>query len=105
MKKTLLLFFTFLLFSRISLIAQVLESNDEDTSYASLKEKIAELQGKVDGLNESFLETKSIVDSFRKIKISGYILAQFQSAQTDGATTIFEGGNYGKDLHNRFKLR
>jgi hypothetical protein len=47
-------------------------------------EKFTELSGKVDGLNESYLETKGNVDKLSKIKVSGYIQAQFNYSDTMG---------------------
>lgn len=40
------------------------------------KEKIEAVEGKVDGLNESYLETKTTVAGLAKLKISGLIQAQ-----------------------------
>jgi hypothetical protein len=40
------------------------------------KEKIEAVEGKLEGLNESYLETKSTVDALKKLKISGLIQAQ-----------------------------
>ena len=45
----------------------------EDTTYTHLKEKIEEIKGALEGLNETYLETKSTVDALKKIKLSGYI--------------------------------
>jgi hypothetical protein len=69
-----------------------------------LKAKIEELKGAFDGLNESYLETKSTVDALKKIKLSGYIQAQYQSADVDGASS-FAGGNFAAGIHNRFMIR
>lgn len=81
--------------------------SQEDTSKATtedLKLKIEELKGQLEGLSEAFLETKSTVDALKKIKFSGYIQAQFQSADVDGAST-FSGGNFAAGIHNRFMVR
>eukprot|EP00825_Cyclidium_porcatum_P014643 TRINITY_DN17926_c0_g1_i1.p3 TRINITY_DN17926_c0_g1~~TRINITY_DN17926_c0_g1_i1.p3 ORF type:complete len:242 (-),score=28.31 TRINITY_DN17926_c0_g1_i1:4-729(-) len=40
------------------------------------KEKVEAVEGKVDGLNESYLETKATVAGLAKLKISGLIQAQ-----------------------------
>ena len=75
-----------------------------DTSGAALKEKFEEIKGALDGLNESYLETKATVDALKKIKVSGYMQVQYQSADRDGAKSV-AGGDFGTTLHNRFLLR
>ncbi|MFA7419413.1 MAG: hypothetical protein WCZ90_06990 [Melioribacteraceae bacterium] len=82
-------------------------SAQEDSTRAKseeLKAKIEELQGQVEGLNESYLETKATVDALKKIKLSGYIQTQFQSAEIDGISS-FSGGNFSAGIHNRFLVR
>lgn len=95
MKKYLLPFLALLLAANINLFAQ-----EKDSVMA----KIAELKDALQGLNESYLETKTTVDALKKIKISGYIQMQMQSAETDGAAS-FAGGNFGSGIHNRFLVR
>jgi hypothetical protein len=43
-------------------------------------EQIAEIKGKLDGLDEPIAAMKSTVDNLSKIKISGYVQAQYKSA-------------------------
>jgi hypothetical protein len=76
----------------------------QDTSNVATKDDVAEVKGAVDGLNESFLETKSTVDALKKIKVSGYIQAQWQVTDRDGASS-FAGGNFPSTSHDRFLLR
>lgn len=79
----------------------------EDTSKVTpeeLKAKIEELKGQVEGLNETYLETKATVDALKKIKFSGYIQTQVQSTEVDGAAT-FAGGNFASNMHNRIMVR
>jgi len=102
MKRILLILFISLLFS-VNISAQ------EDSTLAKdeledLKSKIEELKGALEGLNESYLETKSTVDALKKIKLSGYIQAQMQSAESDGVSS-FAGGNFGAGIHNRVAVR
>lgn len=78
--------------------------DEQDSVAAVLGEKLTEVKGSVDGINETVLEMKSVVDALKKIKISGYIQAQFQSAEIDGANT-FSGGNFNAGMHNRFMIR
>src|SRR5262249_2047214 len=44
----------------------------------SLDEKLSALEGKVDGLQESYLETKTTVDALNRLKFSGYIQGRFE---------------------------
>jgi hypothetical protein len=82
------------------------ETTQESTpaAEATVDEKISEVKGQVEGLNDSFLEVKSIVDALAKIKVSGYVQAQFQSAQNDNVKS-FAGGNFPTLTHNRFQIR
>jgi hypothetical protein len=49
-------------------------------SVDSLKEHLTNLQGQVDGINESYLATKATADKLSKIKISGYTQFQVRAA-------------------------
>jgi len=80
------------------------ERADKDSLFTELKEKIDELRGQVEGLNESYLETKTTVDALKKIKVSGYIQSQFQTAESDGIGTL-AGGNFPSGVHSRFLVR
>jgi len=79
--------------------------DEQDTTTTTPEEKIAEVKGSVEGINETVLEMKSVLDALKKIKISGYIQAQFQSAEIDGANSAFQGGIFPSGTHNRFQLR
>ena len=46
----------------------------------------------------------SLFNTLSKIKLSGYIQAQFQAATADGAKT-YEGGNFPDESGNRFMVR
>jgi hypothetical protein len=78
--------------------------NEKDSTTTVLNEQLAEVKGSVEGVNETVLEMKSILDALKKIKISGYIQAQFQSAESDGVVS-YSGGNFLPTLHNRFMIR
>lgn len=97
MKKVLTLLIVLVLFASYT-------HAQEDTTYTKLKEKIEEVKGALEGLNETYLETKTTVDALKKIKLSGYIQTQFQSADVDGIAS-FSGGNFGAGMHNRFMVR
>jgi len=76
----------------------------QDSSSVATKEEVEDVKGAVEGLNESFLEVKSIVDALKKIKISGYIQAQFQQAEQNGISS-FAGGNFPTNSKSRFAVR
>jgi hypothetical protein len=63
-----------------------------------------ELKQTVDGLKESYNETKTTVDLLSKVKISGYIQAQYQHADSNGIKS-FEGGNFPTQSMNRMMIR
>lgn len=91
----------FLMFT-VSVNAQNLSV--QDSTISNLEEKIEELKGTLESFNESYLETKNTVDALKKLKFSGYIQTQFQSAENDGISS-FSGGNFSKANHNRFMIR
>ncbi|MFH1197883.1 MAG: hypothetical protein V1720_19435, partial [bacterium] len=88
----------------ISVSALFAQEDTTKSKIVELEAKIEELKGSLEGMNESYLETKSTVDALKKIKVSGYIQSQFQSAQNDGAAS-FAGGNFGAGIHNRILVR
>jgi hypothetical protein len=59
----------------------------------TVEEGLANVKGALDGLNETFLETKATVDKLAKIKLSGYIQAQWQYADSVGIQSV-AGGNF-----------
>jgi hypothetical protein len=94
--KKYLLFAVVLLFST----GLCIKAQEKDT----LKVKVEELSDALKGLNESYLETKTVVDALKKIKVSGYVQAQYQNSELDGAAG-FSGGNFSTGLNNRFMIR
>ena len=66
---------------------------EQDSAATVLGEQLAEVKGSVEGINETVLEMKSTLDALKKIKLTGYIQSQFQSAQNDGVAS-FSGGNF-----------
>ncbi len=63
------------------------------TQGQTVEEGLANVKGALDGLNETFLETKTTVDKLAKIKLSGYIQAQWQYADSVGIQSV-AGGNF-----------
>lgn len=59
----------------------------------------------VDTLNAKVETVKSDMDLAKKLKISGYVQAQWQLADTAGQSSSFSGGNFPKNSDNRFQLR
>jgi hypothetical protein len=106
MKKQIVIIALFLL-SIIKVAAQ-------DTSQTALK--VAEVADAVTGINETLAEMKTTLSSLSKIKLSGYVQAQlnsaigaggFDGAQTSGPTAVgnFSGGALSKDVASRFLVR
>lgn len=71
---------------------------------SALEEELGSLKGQVEGLNESFLETKATVDKLSKIKLSGYIQPQWQYADSAGMASI-AGGSFPAGTNQRFQVR
>ena len=86
--------------------AMIIASNivlSQDSSRVS-HEACEELKGAHEGLNETVIEMKNALDALRKIKVSGYLQAQFQT--TDGAGVgSFAGGNFPAGVSSRFAVR
>jgi len=95
------------LFNAIIIVSILTISNGafaQDTTRVATKDDVAEVKGQVDGINETMLEMKSTVDALKKIKISGYLQAQYQAADSD-AVTSFAGGDFPANTHERFSVR
>lgn len=78
------------------------QTESKDNSNA---EKIAELEGKISGIEESYLETKATVSKLAKLKVSGYLQAQWAVAETLGVSTSMGGTKFDKGTDNRFFVR
>ncbi|MBN1980455.1 MAG: hypothetical protein JW795_02915, partial [Chitinivibrionales bacterium] len=93
------------------------EEKSEDVQSAKMnEEKAVMLTGKIDGLQESYLETKSTVDKLSKIKMSGYVQAQVRYTDTmllntnaSGATAYqigsFQGGAFPANTKTVVQVR
>lgn len=77
----------------------------QDTTTAALTEQMAEVQGAVEGINETVLSMKPVLDALSRIKISGYIQTQWQWADSNGVNSAFQGGLFPSESHNRFMVR
>lgn len=69
------------------------------------KEKVSDLEGKLNGLEESYLENMSTLKKLAKLKTSGYIQAQFAVAETLGVGTSVAGAKFDKGTQSRFFVR
>jgi hypothetical protein len=74
------------------------------TAGVPVEEGLSNVKGSVESLTESYLETKSTVDKLARIKVSGYIQAQWQYADSNGQPS-FAGGNFAPLTKQRFQLR
>lgn len=57
-----------------------------------------------DSLKKSVDAVKHDVDNLKKLKVSGWVQAQFQVAETRGVAG-FDGGNFAAGQYNRFMIR
>jgi hypothetical protein len=79
-------------------------AGQETAAAKTTDERVADLEGKVEGINEGTAEMKSVVDALRKIKLTGYIQAQYQWAEAPGAKS-FAGGDFPSTANSRFTIR
>jgi hypothetical protein len=68
------------------------------------EEALVNVKGQVDGLNESYLETKATVDKLAKIKVGGYIQAQWQYADSLSQASV-NGGSFTATSQERMTIR
>ena len=78
--------------------------NAQEVSVAEDSLKAAEQIEEPDTLVSAVQKLQSDILSTQKLKISGYVQAQYQVADTAGANS-FEGGNFGPNIDNRFQVR
>ncbi len=82
--------------------AALAQNNDSATTKSqngnqtAVEEKVSDLKGAVDGLNESYLETKATVGALAKIKVSGYIQAQYMVADVKNSLSAMYSVPAGK---------
>ncbi len=99
MSKLFLSSIALLLCCTLSTRGQELEETD------STQNDIEHLKGVVNDLSESSTEYKTYVDFLRKIKVTGYIQAQYRSTDLDGTSAPFSGGNFPANTHKHFQIR
>jgi len=66
--------------------------------------RVEELKGQVEGMNETMLEMQSTLSALAKVKISGYVQAQFRTGESDGQAS-FAGGSFPNGVHSQFMVR
>ena len=80
------------------------KSNQAGATPAAVDERLTNLKGQVDGINEDYLETKGTVNKLAKIKVSGYLQLQWQHADSNGIGSV-AGGNFPGNSNQRMQLR
>ena len=93
-----------LILTCLILLGGTLRAQEKDTTVANLQQKTSDLKEQLDGVNEQLLALTPVLDALKKIKISGYIQTQFQTADGDGAPS-FAGGNFASGVHARYLVR
>jgi hypothetical protein len=73
--------------------------------FAAAQENQAVTKEAVDTLNAKIENNKTDLDLLKKLKITGYVQAQWQLADTAGQNSLFSAGNFPKNSDNRFMLR
>jgi hypothetical protein len=74
------------------------------SAWSQVADSVA-IKQSADTLNAKIENVKSDVDLLKKLKISGYIQAQWQLADTAGQLSPFSGGAFPKNADNRFMVR
>jgi len=81
------------------------EGGDSTQSQApSENEEVTKLSGKIDGLTEDYLETKATVAGLAKLKVGGYVQAQWQHLDSIGGP-VLAGGNMPINTDRRMMVR
>lgn len=73
-------------------------------TFKSIAQETTTTTPTVDSLNKSLLSLKHDLDNLKKLKITGWVQAQFQHADTAGAKN-FDGGDFMPSSNNRFYIR
>ena len=94
MKRT---FLTILAIAAVSTLS-IRQANAQQTQTDSLVQRITDLEVEHDN-------TKTDIDLIKRLKITGYIQAQWQLADTAGAVTPYSGGAFPIATDNRFAIR
>ena len=95
-----------LLFALSLTLTGVASAQDSTKAPLTMDEKISNVEGKVDGLNESYLETMGTVNALSKIKVGGYLQGQWQLADSNtSAVGGFSGGGFPATSNQRILLR
>ena len=92
------------------------QDSSGNTGSSNAEPKIEILEGKLGGLEESYLESKSVIDKLKKIKVSGYMQAQLRYLpDTTGLVDSslknlypageFQGGKFPNASKTAFHLR
>lgn len=76
----------------------------QDTSGTATSQESGETRTALDGIEETLAGIASTVDALKKLKVSGYIQAQYQTVQTAGASSV-AGGNFPANVRSRFMVR
>jgi hypothetical protein len=72
------------------------------------KEELEEVKGALEGLSESAAEYRGYVDALRKIKLSGYIQAQYRYTDlinTPYTVGLYSGGPFPANVKSLFQVR
>ncbi len=84
-----------LTFSYLSILSLTFSAIAQETNTATPS---------ADSLNKSILSVKHDLDNLKKLKVTGWVQAQFQLADTAGAKN-FDGGDFLSTSTNRFYIR
>lgn len=76
----------------------------ERSDSAAVREELEDLRGQLEGFREMFVEAQNVIDALKKLKFSGYVQSQYQSAEAAGIAS-YAGGNFPSATASRFSVR
>lgn len=91
--------------SKLPFIAILVAMTLTFSSYKVLAQESSVSSEAADTLNGKIENVKSDVELLKRLKVTGYIQAQWQLADTAGAVTPFSGGAFPAASDNRFAVR
>lgn len=86
----------FLLVLVFSVYSYAQEATENQPNNPTAEERLEELKGQLEGMNETLIEMQNTLNSLSKMKISGYIQADFKN---------FDYAQNNYDMRNRFNVR
>ncbi len=92
----------------VALVTFTMQTRGLAQTDSSIAISVEDVKTEVDGMNESLTEVRNVVDALRKIKVSGYIQAQYRYTDLINQPFPlgnFSGGQFPGNTKNLFQIR